>query len=334
MINDVDQFKNFLECLKEAKCLGNVILIGSWSEHLYESCIENFQANMATIDLDFLIPDLNQPEEKIRLSSIAEKYGFEYSEKGEPAYSVFTGKDGFEVEFISELRGDGIRDPKASSNLGVKTQPLRHVRLLKDFTDILSYRNVMVRVPMPEAYCLQKMIVNSDRLLSGKTVSDQKKIENIVPFLNAAKVSMIFDTLAQKEKDRVNAYVKAHYKKNDIYELFNIEQERGFVPTPELDSKINDLATYMRKVKQNDNKFLTITDDKSLEKLLKEQTDLRSRISKLLNESLTQTELKEDAKEYILMKLSKLGIHSPKEILGSLISEELDVKIKDDDIDI
>lgn len=318
MINDIAQFSNFLKCLKEAHCLGNVILVGSWSEYLYQTFISDFTAEMATVDLDFLIPDLNQPEEKRSISEIAKHYGFEYSEKGEPAFSVFTGQDGFEVEFLSELKGDGI-NKNAFSNIGVKTQQLRHIHILQNYTRFVSFNKMIVRVPEPEAYCLQKMIINSERLEQGKITSDQKKIKNIIPYLNTSIVAIIYDSLTEKEKARVNIYIKAHLNKLDIYELFNIEREHGFTATPDFESGIHDIAALMRATKRNESKLSVAADDKELDKLLAESTKLRGQIAEKIEGLLASTDKKEEAKSYIYMKLSKQGIHSPENVIDGIL---------------
>lgn len=327
MINDIVQFSNFLKCLKEAHCLGNVILVGSWSEYLYQTFISEFTAEMATVDLDFLIPDLNQPEEKRSISEIAKHYGFEYSEKGEPAFSVFTGQDGFEVEFLSELKGDGI-NKKAFSNIGVKTQQLRHIHILQNFTRFVSFNKMTVRVPEPEAYCLQKMIINSDRLEQGKVTSDQKKIKNIIPYLNPSIVTIIYDALTEKEKARVNKYIKTHLNKLDIYELFNIEREHGFIATPDFESGIHDIAAMMRATKKNESKLSVALDDKEIDKLLAESTKLRGQISKAMNELLATTDDKEEAKTYIYIQLSKQGIHSPESVIDNIVESEQKKELK------
>ena len=318
MINDIVQFSNFLKCLKEAHCLGNVILVGSWSEYLYQTFISDFTAEMATIDLDFLVPDLNKPEEKSKISEIAKQYGFEYSEKGDPAYSIFTGKDGFEVEFLSELKGDGI-NKNSFSNMGVKTQQLRHLNLLQDFTRFATFNHLTVRVPEPEAYCLQKMIINADRLGQGKFTSDQKKISNIIPYLNPSIVAIIYDSLTEKEKNRVNSYIKSYLDKQDIYEMFNIEKTNGFVASTTFDSGIQDVAFLMRATKRNEAKIYIANNESEIEKVLAESTRLRSQIAEKLEWLLASTDKKEEAKTYIYMKLSKQGIHSPENVIDGIL---------------
>ncbi len=331
MINDIEQFSRFIKCLKEAQCLGSVILVGSWSEFLYETIISNFSAEMATVDLDFLIPDLHQPEEKKSISAIAKQYGFEYSEKGEPAYTIFIGQDGFEVEFLSEKRGDGLNQ-NVMSNIGVKTQQLRHVHLLQNFTRFVKFEHMTIRVPEPEAYCLQKMIINAERIVQGKTVSDQKKINNLVPHLNSSIVGIIYETLTENEKKQVNTYITKNFNKQDVYDLFNIETEKGFIATSEFNSCISDIAVIMRLIKRNDNALKQALDDKTMDKLLQEATKLHEQLADKLNNLMSSTDYKEDAKAYITMQLSKQGIHSPDDVIDKYIL--LAQEKNNDDVDI
>lgn len=48
------QFDEFLEVLREAKCIDNVLIIGSWAEYIYEQTdyLKDFHPPTGTRDLD------------------------------------------------------------------------------------------------------------------------------------------------------------------------------------------------------------------------------------------------------------------------------------------
>ena len=74
-------FWETIKVLDRNEVLEHVVLIGSWAEYIYEESglLKNFEANLKTKDIDFLIRNINKPRKKINIIGILERDGFEAS---------------------------------------------------------------------------------------------------------------------------------------------------------------------------------------------------------------------------------------------------------------
>jgi len=201
------EFRKFISCLQDAGCLNNIMVIGSWAEYLYKECglLEGFYPSMQTIDVDFLIPNINQPRKKTNLIEIAKERGFLYQEDSLQQTSRFIGRDNFEVEFIASQKGSGDK-PLPRTTIGVNAQQLTHMSVLIRYPLKLEFEGVMVLVPEPEAYIIQKMIINNRRGL--KAEKDREKIKELRLFVNENRLLEIEESLTKKEKQLVDAFEK------------------------------------------------------------------------------------------------------------------------------
>ena len=203
------QFNRFLECLNEAGCLSDIVIIGSWAEHVYgkSKMLDGFNPSIRTDDADFLITNLRKPREKSDLVKVAEKAGFIYSEDSFSGDSKFSGSGMFEVEFLISQRGDGTKKlPR--TNIGVNAQQLTHLNILARNTVSTSYNGLNVIVPEPEAYVLQKMAINHLRRI--KAEPDRQKIYGLLPYLDETRLNCIYQQLSTKEKTRCAAYMSEY----------------------------------------------------------------------------------------------------------------------------
>ena len=76
-----EQEKEFLRVIKllaESGCLDHVILIGSWAEYLYQNLgiIPTGTTALRTLDVDFLVKNLREPQPPVNLEAIALEEGF------------------------------------------------------------------------------------------------------------------------------------------------------------------------------------------------------------------------------------------------------------------
>ena len=62
-------FWETIKVLSKNEVLKHVVLIGSWAEYIYEESglLKNFEANLKTKDIDFLIRNINKPRKKINI---------------------------------------------------------------------------------------------------------------------------------------------------------------------------------------------------------------------------------------------------------------------------
>lgn len=198
------EFNKFLECLKEAGCFNDIVLVGAWAEYIYsKSKILNYEPDMSTKDLDFLIPNLRKPRNRVNLVAIAKSKGFDYVETRDGGSSYFFGEDGFEVEFLIQQRGKGDKSlPR--TNIGVNAQQLTHLSVLSNNSMVVDYNGMPIKVPKPEAYVLQKMIINGSR--KQKAAKDRERIGKLIGLINEDEYIRIKNTLTKKERKTVEAF--------------------------------------------------------------------------------------------------------------------------------
>ena len=114
---------------------------------------------------------------------------------------------GLEVEFLIGKMGAG-KEPALKTNIGVTAQALWHMDVISKNTIEVRCFNHIVTVPVPEAYVIHKMIINSER--GKKAEKDAHAVENMLPLLDEEKLTKMFGSLSKKEKARVRTFAEAH----------------------------------------------------------------------------------------------------------------------------
>ena len=209
---EMTQYKDFwafLRLLADNALLEHVVVIGSWAEYLYaqSGLLPGFEANLRTLDIDFLVKNLRRPMPKANLATLAREAGYTV----EQDYITETTKiytPGFmEIEFLILQRGAGDMGT-LKTNLGVNAQALRHVASLKEFTETVHLFDMDILVPQPEAYALHKMVINTQR--GNKAEKDREAIANLLPYLDMEKLRTIHQTLTKKERGIADAFFADH----------------------------------------------------------------------------------------------------------------------------
>ena len=172
-------FWETIEVLEKNKILDHVILIGSWAEYIYEisGYLKKFEANLKTRDIDFLIRNINKPRKKISIIEILEKEGFDtLIDYISGVYKFFRGKD-LEIEFLVREMGKGQSEAYDVPSFGIRAEGLRHMGILIENNITLEIKNIIITVPTPQAYLLQKIIIHKKR--KNKKEKDYLSIENL-----------------------------------------------------------------------------------------------------------------------------------------------------------
>lgn len=199
-------FWETIEILHSQEVLGNLILIGSWSEYIYQAVnyYQGFRSNFRTMDLDFLIPNLRRTSKKVDLCAIMERHNFLTIQRQSDGLTKFSRGEGpLEIEFIARELGSGQTEPYKVESLGIKVEGLRHLDILSANTTLLLVRSYYIRVPIPPAYVLHKLMINERRGI--KKEKDLEAVENLLGFIRRSdtelsKLKEIFDSLTKKEK--------------------------------------------------------------------------------------------------------------------------------------
>ena len=200
-------FWKFIKLLHDNDLLQHVELIGSWCEYLYaqSGTLKGFDANIRTLDIDFLVKNMRRPAKKVSLSAIASQNGYTIDKYVLTRTTKIYTPDLMEIEFLIEQKG-AAKEPVLDTNIGVSAQALHHVSILKTYSMQIDMFGMSITVPTPEAYTVHKIIINGQR--GNKSEKDNRAIENILPFLDADKLDEIISNLTKREKKAYDDYMK------------------------------------------------------------------------------------------------------------------------------
>lgn len=213
-MNDIKKkFWETIKILGKNKVLEHVVLIGSWAEYIYEvsSYLKDFEANLKTKDIDFLIKNINKPKEGINIISILEKEGYDTSiDYISGVFKFYKGKD-LEVEFLVREIGKGQSEPYKVPSFGIKAEGLRHTDLLIRNTLAINIKSIEINVPTPQAYLLQKIIINDQR--RHKAEKDYLIIENLLENIRKSNVEFqklkdLYNSLTKKQKNIIDRFLE------------------------------------------------------------------------------------------------------------------------------
>lgn len=210
MGNQNQTFDEILKMLDDSSALKHVVLIGSWSQFIYQEAeiLPKDLSRLATLDLDFLVKNLNKPTPPINLITLAKENGLAVEVDRMTNVTKIRTSSRLEIEFLISKRGGGIQQVYDTS-LGVVAQGLRNMEILLNNTVDVNYKGIVVTVPIPEAYILHKIIINEERS-SQKKEKDTFAIKTLYPFLNKSKLKNLVDELTKKQLKRFNSYRKQH----------------------------------------------------------------------------------------------------------------------------
>lgn len=206
------EFLRFIKLLNDNECLEHVILVGSWTEFLYQESglIEGFEPSIKTLDIDFLLKNLKKPSIPVNLIELAKSEGYLVESDYITGATKIYDKQGLEIEFLLSKVGAGV-ESVLKTNLGVTAQTLRHMDIITENTMTLEYFDMKINVPTPEAYLIHKMIINDERGI--KKEKDRLAVNNLWGFIQKDKFEEIYNSLKRKEKAAVDMFMADNHMK-------------------------------------------------------------------------------------------------------------------------
>ena len=168
------------------------------------------------MDVDFLVRNLRRPSPAARLTALAKERGFFVESDRMTGTTKLLDITGLEVEFLIRKMGEG-KEPALKTNIGVTAQALWHMDVILKNTINVRCLSHVVTVPIPEAYAIHKMIINSER--GKKAEKDAHAVENMLPLLDEGKLNKIFSSLSKKEKARVRTFAETYGVATRILEI-------------------------------------------------------------------------------------------------------------------
>ena len=208
-----EQQREVLQLLKrlhEIGVLQHVLLIGSWSEYVYDVCniLPGFTVNLRTIDVDFLIKNLRRPTTPVDVPAVLSEEG--YSPEFDTLYGTtkYHSPGGLELEFLIPKRGSGA-ETTLETTLGVTAQSLWHMSAVVNNAISVNLFGLNLQVPCPEIYVLTKMIIHEERKPEKKE-KDARSVQRLLPFLDYDRLDALYAASTKKEKDSIRGFFKKY----------------------------------------------------------------------------------------------------------------------------
>ena len=208
-----NSFWDVIEVFDKQGLLPYVMLIGSWAEYLYEYYLgPGFKSPPKTTDADFLYRNLYRPKDrKISISQELLEKGFIYYEHALSEIGRYQKADILKIEFLTRVLGSGNRGHEVIPSLGIKGISLRDIDILHRFPITLECRGYTITVPAPEAYVMQKLLINPKRQNEDKKAKDMLSIRRLLLHLDRKKVRQINECLTKTQQRTIERVCAEYY---------------------------------------------------------------------------------------------------------------------------
>jgi len=226
MINaQVRDFIKTIKLLHDNDCISQIVIIGSWAEHLYieTGVLPAYFATIMTLDLDLLVKNLKYPRGGINLPELAKAEGYQIESERLTGITKLLLPGSLEVEFLLSKRGAG-NETALKTNLGVTAQTLRHMEMVLANTIKVDFYGMAIEIPIPEAFVIHKMIINKDR--KEKSEKDRASINEMYKHLNKTRFEALLQTLSKRNQKEVERYLD-NFIMPALEEVRRIEEAKG-----------------------------------------------------------------------------------------------------------
>ena len=238
-------FENYLNQITNSLyiVIDKFVIIGGSAVYIYH-LMEKTLPSLLTFDIDLLKKE-NKTDE-LNFEEEINKLGFkpEYGEKGMIKYvnEEWRNETGryFEIEFIVPLKGRGKTVGYIGKNF--VAQSLRYTDLLLKNT--LSYRmknGVVIQIPHPARFIIQKLLSCKDRMEQTKQHNDYAYIADIVNIFFNKRNEIIEEILNLYNSPR-KIWIKKAIRKYS--ELFGEKKSEGIIYSKELLKNISEEKIY------------------------------------------------------------------------------------------
>jgi len=102
LVNDYKQLNRILQLISDNGFASELVLMGSWNEYFYSQIYNEYESNMATMDIDFFCINRNKNIADKSLSSILIENGFVCSHDSLTDKTTYINNE-FEIEFLHRI---------------------------------------------------------------------------------------------------------------------------------------------------------------------------------------------------------------------------------------
>ncbi len=205
-----DLLLSVLRDLQKANLLKHFVLVGSWCLEFYRYFYNNPVEIPATrtMDADILIPKQFPKDKYVRVVDIMENNDFIVEIEYMSGLYKFTHVN-LTVEFLTDPGAkpdEGIHEFK---QLGITAQELRYMKIPLEFKMPVTFKDISLFIPEPEAFTLHKLIVCCLRRNPEKAVKDAETAKAMLLFFagktkHIERLHEIYDSFPKGWKSKVN----------------------------------------------------------------------------------------------------------------------------------
>jgi hypothetical protein len=205
-------FWDVIEIFDKEGLLPQVMIIGSWAEFIYQHCMDSgFVASLRTRDIDIFYHNLMRPQGvNIRISDSMKEKGFIYNEHRITGVGKFIKGDLLEIEFLTRVLGIGEQVNEIPA-LKLRASGIREINMLAQYPLDIECNDYIIKVPEPEAYILQKLLINPKRKQEDKKEKDIQAVKMLLGHVDMQRLIEIFDGMTEKEREIVDSVKKEHF---------------------------------------------------------------------------------------------------------------------------
>ncbi len=210
-------YREILHRFQNNGVLKSVILIGSWCIPLYKKYYlkNSLTPPLRTMDIDFFVPKPCSIKTSVDIPKILQDLGFIIDFTGTQGHIRLFHPD-LIIEFLVQEKSHGSNKPYPLPNLGLNAQPLRFLNLLSEKTIKINTEGIVIALPHPAWFAMQKLIVTQRRAKAEKADKDL-----------IVAIALLHDLINIKQS---NSILKAHKSvskkwQNKIIKLLENEQE-------------------------------------------------------------------------------------------------------------
>ena len=209
-----DLLLNVLRDLQNADILRRFVLVGSWCQnfyrHLYGNPVEI--PAVRTVDADMLIPKRIPKSVQVSIAQIMEKNNFAVQVDFPSSLYKFIHPE-LTFEFLTNPGAKPGEEVYRFKQLGITAQELRYMAIPQEHFMTITYKDITLNIPEPEAFTLHKLIVCCLRRNPEKATKDAETAKGMLLFFEDKKHHIkhlhdLYESLPKGWKKRVDEGLK------------------------------------------------------------------------------------------------------------------------------
>ena len=203
-----------LKELQEKGVLDGLVIVGSWCQYYYRILFDNAPEIplIRTTDIDFLVPNPARFKNKVDVSDLLDTLGFDNDFDYSTGLVKYVHPD-LEIQFLTPALGRVKDSSYEIKQLNINAEGLTYMKMLQDYRFSMTYQDITVWLPEPEAFCLHKILISQKRKKPAKKEKDLMSAKSIGELClehenHRDRLKSIYDHMPKKWQKTVSGILK------------------------------------------------------------------------------------------------------------------------------